>query len=129
MRYGDSAIGRILTAVLLLGVAGSTMTACGGDGGGSRSGRVSSNPIPSSDFTAVQLQQALLFEIPGYRRTGEPDSGEYGSLSAIQNFNRLHSQVRLDKPQCAPTGRGFSVTEQHAPAALATFAKRNGQTV
>jgi hypothetical protein len=82
-------------------------------------------------YTSDQLRQALLTDLPGYRRAGEPDSGVYGSLKAIQNFNRLQGQVKLDKPKCADISRAFgsSPEAQNAPAAITTFAKDDGQTV
>lgn len=117
--------GLIVGAVMLL--AG-TATACTGDGR-SRADEATAIPAPGTGYTSDQLQQGLLTEIPGYQRAGEPDSGEYGSLDAIQNFHRLQSQVKLDKPQCARTGHDFGAAQRAVPAAIATFAKGNGQSV
>lgn len=82
-------------------------------------------------FTSDQLRQALLTEIAGYRRTGEPDSGEYGSLKAIQNSARLQAQVKLDRPACADATRPTmsSPAVRQAPAALTVFARDDGHTV
>jgi hypothetical protein len=129
MRCPNCAVGPIFSAVLLLGIVGSTATACGDAGNRSGAGEIPASPEPGTGYTSDQLQQALLLEIPGYQRAGEPDSGEYGSLSVIQNFDQLQRQVKLDKPQCAATGRGFDATQRAAPAAITTFAKGDGQTV
>jgi hypothetical protein len=105
--------------------------AAGACGGGDRprpSPGLANAPV-GSGYTSDQLQQALLTEIPGYRRAGEPDSGEYGSLDAIQSVNQLQSQVKLDKPRCASTGNGFNTAQVSAPAAIMTFAKSAGQKV
>jgi hypothetical protein len=117
-------------AVVAIALVTATASACGGS-----PTRAAQNPgrtVPvGQGYTSDQLRQALLTEISGYRRAGEPDSGEYGALKAIQNFNQLQSQVKLDKPQCAVTSRAFgSSPEAHsAPAAITTFAKDDGQTV
>jgi hypothetical protein len=87
--------------------------------------------VTGRGYTSDQLRQALLTDLPGYRRASEPDSGEYGSLKAIQNFNQLQSQVKLDKPKCAAVSRAFGTSPeaQYAPAAITTFTKGDGQTV
>jgi hypothetical protein len=104
--------------------------ACGGSPGRAvpQSG---STAAVGQGYTSDQLRQALLTDLPGYRRAGEPDSGEYGSLKAIQNFNQLQSQVKLDKPQCADISRSFdsSSEAQSAPAAITTFATGDGRAV
>jgi hypothetical protein len=117
---------RVLGTVLLITVAAS---GCGGGGDRPGAKEAYTNPPPGTGYTSDQLQQALLTDVSGYQRAGEPDSGQYGSLDAIQNFNQLQSQVKLDKPQCANTGHGFTTAQQAAPAAIATFAKANGQSV
>lgn len=129
MRHGNCAKNPIYTAVLLLGILGFTATACGGNTGRPETAEVPAGPTPGSGYTSDQLRQALLLEIPGYQRAGEPDSGEYGSLSEIQNFNQLQNQVKLDKPRCATIGRDFGLTQRTAPTAIISFAKGNGQTV
>jgi hypothetical protein len=129
MRCGNSAKNPISATVLPLVLLGFTATACGGSTGEPEAPEVPAAPAPGTGYTSDQLRQALLLEIPGYQRAGEPDSGEYGSLSAIQNFNRLQSQVQLDEPRCATVGREFGVTQRTAPTAIATFTKGNGQTV
>lgn len=131
MQYGDSAKSPTWTAVLLLGIVGFgfTATACAGSTGRPEATDVPTAPAPGTGYTSDQLRQALLLEIPGYQRAAEPDSGEYGSLGAIQNFTQLQRQVKLDKPRCATVGREFGRTQQTAPTAIATFTKGNGQTV
>ncbi|MFC6880314.1 MULTISPECIES: hypothetical protein [Actinomadura] len=136
---------RLLPAALIATALTASLAACGGgDGGDDRAERLRTAgraaPV-GTGFTSDQLEQALLTEAPGYRRAGEPDSGEYGSLKAIQNFNQLQRQVKLDKPRCANGGNGpgsaagsgsggsDSVIDRAAPSALTTFAKGNGQTV
>jgi hypothetical protein len=117
-------------AVVAIALVTVTVSACG-----SSSPRAVRNPgHPGSageGYTSDQLRQALLTDLSGYRRAGEPDSGEYGSLKAIQNFNQLQSQVKLDKPKCAATSRAFgsSPEAQHMPAAITTFTDNKGQSV
>lgn len=77
-------------------------------------------------YTSAQLAQALLTEVPGHRR-GDPDSGEYGTLKAIQNAARLQREAEVDKPRCG-RGRPGGDVPAGVPAALVTFA-RKGQTV
>jgi hypothetical protein len=125
MRCGICAKGRKWTAVLAIFAA----TSCAGGTAPPDTGQASTGPTPDTGYTSDQLRQALLLEIPGYQRAGEPDSGEYGSLSVIRNFNELQREVKLDKPRCATTGRELAVTQQTAPAAIITFAKATGQTV
>jgi hypothetical protein len=129
MRCGNSAKSPTWTAVLLLGILGFSVTACAGSTEPPETSDVPATPASGTGYTSDQLRQALLLEIPGYQRAGEPDSGEYGSLSAIQNFNQLQRQVKLDKPRCATVGREFGLTQGAAPTAIATFTKGNGQTV
>lgn len=85
----------------------------------------------SSVYTSDQLRQALLAEIPGYARAGEPDSGPYNGLKAIRNFAQLQKQVTLNKPKCAEVNQAFGTDRDtvDAPAALSTFARATGQTV
>jgi hypothetical protein len=115
-------------SVVAIALVAVTVSACGG------------SPTPDvrqpaaaveQGYTSDQLRQALLTDLSGYRRAGEPDSGEYNSLKAIQNFNQLQSQVKLDKPKCATVSHAFgsSPEAQTAPAAITTFARSDGQTV
>ncbi|HEX6471333.1 MAG TPA: hypothetical protein VF069_19685 [Streptosporangiaceae bacterium] len=80
-------------------------------------------------YSADRLQRALLPAIAGYHQVGQPQSGDYGSLRAVQNLTQLQRQVRLDKPQCAAATRTFAASPevQGAPAAIATFEKGLGQ--
>lgn len=81
-------------------------------------------------YSSDRLRQALLTDLPGFSRVGEPDSGAYGSLKAIENFNRFQQQVTLDKPQCSNLSKSFAASAEalSAPAAIATFAKAGGET-
>ncbi|GAB2821923.1 hypothetical protein GCM10022221_20040 [Actinocorallia aurea] len=85
----------------------------------------------ATTYTADQLRQALLADVPGYVRAGEPESGSYGMLRAIRNFTQLQGQVKLDKPECADAARALETAGElaAAPAALTTFAKATGETV
>ncbi len=118
---------RLLPIVLVATAAAAS--ACGGGGGGSARPVHGTGPaeIAGAGYTSSQLAQALLTELPGYRKAGEPDSGSYGTLRAIQNAARLQRQVVLDKPRCG-TGRPGGTVPGDVPAALVTFAKK-GQTV
>ncbi|WP_433331516.1 hypothetical protein [Spirillospora sp. CA-294931] len=106
-------------------------SACGGGGDdGAEPAKVTGRAaLAGTGYTSDQLEQALLTELPGYERAGEPDSGEYGSLKAIQNFNQLQRQVRLDKPSCRNERPGAAMLDKGIPAAIATFTKGNGQSV
>jgi hypothetical protein len=117
-------------AVVTIALVAVTASACGGSPSKAAQDPVHTVPV-GKGYTYDQLRQALLTDLSGYRRAGEPDSGEYGSLKAIQNFNQLQSQVKLDKPQCLAVSRVFasSPEAQNAPAAITTFAKADGQTV
>jgi hypothetical protein len=108
------------------------VSGCGG-GGGASSAQPDEPPggrVPAgTGYNSDQLEQALLPEITGYRRTGQPESGEYGSLRAIRNFTQLQRQVKLDMPECADATRTFDASPemQRAPAAITTFIKGFGQ--
>ncbi|MCW2888342.1 MAG: hypothetical protein JWL58_5204 [Streptosporangiaceae bacterium] len=121
---------RAAMTIALMAVMASACAACAGS-----PARPVQNPghtvAVGQGYTSDQLRQALLTDLSGYRRAGEPDSGEYGSLKAIQNFNQLQGQVKLDKPQCGTASRAFgsSTEAQNAPAAITTFTKDDGQTV
>jgi hypothetical protein len=124
---------RRTAAAAINAVAVAAVVAVGGCGGGASSTPPDEPPggrVPAgTGYTSDQLEQALLPEITGYRRTGRPESGEYGSLSAIRNFTELQRQVKLDKPECADATRTFdaSAEVQRAPAAITTFVKGFGQ--
>lgn len=116
-----------LLPIMLLSTA-AAVSACGG--GGERARPVHGTApaeVAGVGYTSDQLAQALLTEVPGYRRAGEPDSGEYGTLKAIQDAARLQREAVLDKPGCGKDRPGANLPAD-APAALVTFAK-NGQTV
>ncbi|GAA0544904.1 hypothetical protein [Actinomadura livida] len=116
-----------LLPIMLLSTAAAA-TACGG--GGERARPVHGTApaeVAGVGYTSDQLAQALLTDVPGYRKAGEPDSGSYGTLRPIQNAARLQRQAVLDKPQCATSGPNGTVPAD-VPAALVTFAK-SGQTV
>jgi hypothetical protein len=108
--------------------------ACGGGGTDSAQARQAGDRAApaGTGYTSDQLRQALPTELVGYRRNGEPDAGEYGSLKSIQNFHELQRQVTFDKPECVQlTGAGTASDGElrSAPAAVASFAKPNGQSV
>lgn len=116
-----------LLPIMLLSTA-AAVSACGG--AGERALPVHGTApaeVAGVGYTSDQLAQALLTEVPGYQKAGEPDSGSYGTLKAIQNAARLQRTAELDKPRCG-TGRPGGAVPGDAPAALVTFAKR-GQTV
>lgn len=125
-RPGTSA--PVLSVVAL--TAAVTLTAgCGGAETGSAKAGTEQGVPAGTGYTSDRLQQALLTEIPGYQRSGEPESGEYGTLQAVRNTEQLRRQAQLDKPKCAGgTGASFGAAWQNVPAALATFSK-DGQTV
>jgi len=52
-------------------------------------------------------------------------------LKSVRNFAQLQGQVTIDKPKCATAAQTFGATGElaSAPAALATFARADGQTV
>ena len=114
---------RLLPLVLLSTAA--AVTACGGGGGGARPVHgTAPAEVAGVGYTSDQLAQALLTELPGYRKAAEPDSGSYGTLKAIQNAARLQRQAVLDKPRCG-TGRPGGTVPADVPAALVTFAKQD----
>ncbi|WP_019631844.1 hypothetical protein [Actinomadura atramentaria] len=99
----------------------------GGDGGGA--GAAAARPVlGGSGYTADQLEQALLTELPGYRR-GEPETGEYGALKSVQHFGQLQRQVKVDRPACAKAARPGGGLDPQTPASIATFTKDNGVSV
>ncbi|GAA2428967.1 hypothetical protein GCM10010191_47720 [Actinomadura vinacea] len=125
---------RLLSTAMLLTVTATAAVACGGDGD-DRTKQVNANGrarLAGTFYTSDQLEQALLTEPVGYRRSGDTDSGEYGGLKSIQNFNQLQRQVTLDKPKCSNAGGarpGSPPMDESAPTAIASFVKDNGQNV
>jgi hypothetical protein len=112
--------------VLLLAVAGCTSS--------ERPAPVAtapSGPPASEAYNADQLTQALLTDIPGYERSGVPQSGQYGSLTAVRNSLQMQQAVKLDKPQCTSSTRAVSSENAvwSAPSALVAFGKGRDQTV
>jgi hypothetical protein len=125
---------RLSSLVLVATAAATTAAACGG--GGDAEGRQGKPPgraaLAGTSYTSDQLQQALLTQAPGYRRNGEPDSGEYGALKAIQNFGQLRKQVGVDKIACRAEGNagpGGPPVDPGTPAAITSFTRGNGQSV
>ncbi|GAA4238771.1 hypothetical protein GCM10022254_56070 [Actinomadura meridiana] len=114
---------RLLPIMLLL-ATGTAITACGG---GDERARPVHGTAPAEvagvGYTSAQLSQALLDRLPGYRRVGDPDSGEYGTLTAIQNAARLQRKTEVDKRDCG-TGRVGATVKGDVPAALVTFTKK-----
>jgi hypothetical protein len=125
--------GAVVTAAsaALWAVMATAATGC--SNGASSSGPPDQPPggrVPAgTGYSADQLERALLPAITGYHQAGQPESGDYGSLRAVQNITQLQRQVRLDKPQCAAATRSFAASPQvqGAPAAIATFEKGFGQ--
>ncbi|MFD0899088.1 hypothetical protein [Actinomadura sediminis] len=120
---------RLLPLVLAAALTAAAASACGGDDPARTSGG-GSVAVAGIGYTSDQLAQALLTELPGYQRGGDPDLGEYGTLRAIRNAARLQEGVELDKPRCGngAGGPGGKIPA-NVPAALVTFTKANGQTV
>ncbi|MFG1997998.1 hypothetical protein ACGFNU_02485 [Spirillospora sp. NPDC048911] len=120
---------RVLPIAVIL-TAAAAVSACSG-GGDERfepvraTGRAA---LAGTGYTSDQLEQALLLDVAGYQRTGEPDSGEYGALKAVQNSAQLQRQVRLDKPRCAnAVGGAMRAVDPGLPAAVAAFSRGSGQ--
>lgn len=101
-----------------------TVGSCG-NSGGAPPPTSSSAPVPGS-YSADQLAEALLTEIPGYQRSGIPQSGQYGSLAAVQNSTAMQQAGKIDRPRCLP--RGVTGDVRSAPAALVAF-ERGSQSV
>ncbi|WP_301173740.1 hypothetical protein [Actinomadura geliboluensis] len=113
---------------IVLAAVSAAAVACGDGGERAREvGGTARAEVAGIGFTSDQLAQALLGEAPGYRRAGEPDSGEYGSLKAIQNAARLQREATLDKPRCGTARPGGTVASD-VPAALVSFTGTAGQT-
>lgn len=118
---------RLLPVTLLLTTAVAA-TACGGDAERARQVRGTARAeVAGVGPTSAQLAQALLQQPSGYRRAGEPDWGEYGSLKAIQNASRLQREAVLDKPSCGKARPGGDVAGD-VPAALVSFTGGRGLT-
>lgn len=123
----------VATAAATAVTVAAVTSALAGCASGASSARPAGPPggrVPAgTGYTSDQLEQALLTDIVGYRQPAEPESGDYGSLRAIQNLAQLQRQVRLDKPKCAAATRTFDASPdvQAAPAAIATFEKGFGQ--
>ncbi|MBE1532593.1 hypothetical protein [Actinomadura algeriensis] len=120
---------RLLPLVLAAALTAAAASACGGDEPAPASGGGGNVAVAGVGYTSDQLAQALLTELPGYQRSGDPDLGEYGTLRAIRNAAHLRESVVLDKPRCAngAGGPGGNIPAK-VPAALVSFAKGNGQT-
>lgn len=122
-----------MVASVVAATAAALVTALTGCASGSSAARPDGPPggrVPAgTGYTSDQLEQALLTDITGYREAGDPESGEYGALRAIQNLAQLQRQIKLNKPRCAAATRTFDTSPdvQTAPAALATFQKGFGQ--
>jgi hypothetical protein len=103
-----------------------TVAACSGghSAGGAPPPARSTSPVPGS-YSADQLTQALLTEISGYQQSGIPQSGQYGSLAAVQNSVDMQQAVKIDKPQCLPSTHAVTTDRavRSAPAALIAFTK------
>ncbi|MEV5712073.1 hypothetical protein [Actinoallomurus sp. NPDC052274] len=88
-------------------------------------------PPASEAYNADQLAQALLTDIPGYERSGVPQSGQYGALTAVRNSLQMQQAAKFDKPECASSTRAVSSNKAvwSAPSAFIAFAKGRDQTV
>ncbi|NDU71700.1 hypothetical protein GWI34_03520 [Actinomadura sp. DSM 109109] len=118
---------RLLPVTLLLSTAVAA-TACGGDAERARQVRGTARAeVAGIGYTSAQLAQALLQQPSGYRRAGEPDWGDYGSLKAIQNASRLQREAVLDRPRCGKARPGGDVAGD-VPAALVSFTGARGLT-
>ncbi|TDD89940.1 hypothetical protein [Actinomadura rubrisoli] len=118
---------RLLPFTLLATLA--AVSACGGGERAEQTG-TGEAVLAGNGYTSDQLEQALLTGAPGYQRQGDPDSGEYGTLKAFQDLAQLRRQVTVDRPRCQVGGGGLvGNVEPDVPAALATFTRRDGQTV
>ncbi|MCD0452602.1 hypothetical protein LO762_25965 [Actinocorallia sp. API 0066] len=118
-------------ALALAVAAGTVLGGCSGSGDDDVPPPIHTPPPGATTFTADQLRQALLADIPHYVRAGEPDAGPYGMLKAVRNFTQLQSQVKLDKPECADATRALADAGElaAAPAALSTWARATGETI
>src|ERR1044072_5855320 len=78
-------------------------------------------PVVPGSYSADQLTQALLTEVRGYQQSGIPQSGQYGSLAAVQNSGEMQQAAKIDKPRCLPRPLTADGSVRTAPAALAAF--------
>ncbi|RAY14536.1 hypothetical protein DPM19_12195 [Actinomadura craniellae] len=105
-------------------------TGCGGGPGRPAEQAATRRAAPAGIvYTSDQLEQALLPELVGYQRSGEPDSGEYGALKSVQSYDRIRGQVKLDKPRCADGAVGLVSAERTAPTATVSFGRGDAHTV
>ncbi|MFC0038442.1 hypothetical protein [Actinomadura rayongensis] len=118
---------RRILPVLLLATA-ATASGCGGDGGGPSPASTARAQLGGAGYTAAQLEQALITDLPGYRRAGAPDSGEYGALRSVQHFRQLQRAVKVDRPDCARTDPAAAL-DAATPAAIVSFTKGGGVSV
>lgn len=80
-------------------------------------------PVVPGSYSADQLTQALLMEVPGYQQSGLPQSGQYGSLAAVQNSGEMQQAAKIDKPRCLPRALTADGAVRAAPAALTAFTR------
>lgn len=94
-------------------------------------GTVWRSPTASGGYGADQLARALLTDVPGYERSESPQAGQYADLAAVQDFEQMRQEVRLDKPACDAATAAFAQEEpvRTAPAALTAFARGSRETV
>lgn len=85
-----------------------------------------SAPVVPGSYSADQLTQALLTEVRGYQQSGIPQSGQYGSLAAVQNSGEMQQEAEIDKPRCLPRSLTADGAVRTAPAALAAFTGPSG---
>lgn len=124
---------RRIAAAAAVAAAVLAAVACAGCAAEAGSGDApgAAGPANGAPLTAARLESALLPRIDGYTPFGEPESGEYGSLRAVQQGRRLQQAATLDKPECARVTPGFAddARVQRAPAASVAFARSAGLTV
>jgi len=118
---------RITAPLAMLAILAPAVAACSGGGSPDDGGDAGQAAPIGTGYTSDQLRQALPTELAGYQRAGEPDAGEYASLTASQNYAQLQRQITLDKPKCSSTSRISGLDA--APSALAVFVKPSGQSV
>jgi hypothetical protein len=103
------------------------VAACGG--GGSRGApppAPTTAPVVPGSYSADQLTQALLTEVSGYQQSGIPQSGQYGSLAAVQNSGEMQQAAKIDKPRCLPRSLTADGDVRTVPAALTAFTGASG---
>lgn len=109
---------RLVVVALLV-----TLAACGGKhpGGVPTPPPRTTAPVVPGSYSADQLTQALLAAIPGYQQSGIPQSGQYGSLAAVQSSGEMQQAAKIDKQRCLPRALTADGAVRSAPAALAAF--------